>query len=297
VLRLKTAIGPWSHHTALRDGSVTIPGVELEHLDGIPHAEIFRRMGRGLEFDVCEFSCVSYYAAREYDIPIGAIPVAPMHLFHHGDFLKNVHAGIEEPKDLEGKRVGTRTWTVTPGVLDRGILTEEYGVDLDSITWVLAESEHVAECQSRYTSNVIPGREENLFPRLASGDLDAGIAGSNLRGENSPDVVPLFSDAESLDRRQYERTGIVPVFTLIAYRESLLEDSPWLPEALYEGFKRSRAKSVEPNPTVARIVDGDPNPIGLTANRASFEELLGLARQQGIIAKPLTVDGLFPAFD
>jgi 4,5-dihydroxyphthalate decarboxylase len=50
--------------------------------------------------------------------------------FHHGDFLKNVHAGIESPPDLEGKRVGTKTYTVTPGVLDRGILSQEFGVDV-----------------------------------------------------------------------------------------------------------------------------------------------------------------------
>ena len=147
---------------------------------------------------------------------------------------------------LEGKRVGTRTYTVTPGVLDRGILSGEFGVDLDTITWVLAEPEHVAQVEDHYPDNVVPGKNENLFLRLASGDLDAGIAGSNLRGERSPDVAPLFPDAAALDRLQYERSGIVPAFTVITMRTALLEEQPWLAEALYEAFAAARRDGVEP---------------------------------------------------
>jgi hypothetical protein len=42
-------------------------------------------------------------------------------------------------------------------------------------------------------------------------------------------------------------------------------------------------------------VAGDPVPIGLAANRASFGELLALGREQKILTTPLTVDDLFPA--
>jgi 4,5-dihydroxyphthalate decarboxylase len=294
--RLVTAISPVRHHQALLDGGVTIPGVELRPVPpGPDYADRFKKMCRELAFDVCELSVMSYFTAREYGLPISAIPVVPIHLFHHGDFLKNVHAGIESPLDLAGKRVGTRTYTVTPGVLDRGILSQEFGVDLDAITWVLAEPEHVAQVEDHYPANVVPGKNENLFPRLASGDLDAGIAGSNLRGERSPNVVPLFPNAEELDRAQYERTGIVPAFTVITVKTALLDEHPWLAEALYDGFAAARANGVEASPGVAKIVDGDPVPIGLSTNRASFEELLALGHEQKILTKPLTVDDLFPA--
>jgi 4,5-dihydroxyphthalate decarboxylase len=296
ALRLATAISPVRHHQALLDGSVTIPGTELRPVPpGPDYADRFKKMCRELAFDICELSVMSYFTAREYGLPISAIPVVPIHLFHHGDFLKNVHADIESPLDLVGKRVGTRTYTVTPGVLDRGILSQEFGVDLDAITWVLAEDEHVAQAHDHYPPNVIPGRNENLFPRLASGDLDAGIAGSNLSGERSPDVVPLFPNAEELDRAQYERTGIVPAFTVITVKTALLDEHPWLAEALYDGFAAARANGVEASPGVAKIVDGDPVPIGLSANRASFEELLAFGHEQKILTKPLTVDDLFPA--
>jgi hypothetical protein len=120
-LVLTTAVTPHRHYQALRDGTVRVPGVEIEHVER-PQVEIFRGMARDLAFDVAEMSVVSYLCAKQYGIPFSAIPVVPRTAFHHGDFLVNVHAGIKEPKDLEGKRVGTRTYTVTPGTLDRGIL-------------------------------------------------------------------------------------------------------------------------------------------------------------------------------
>jgi 4,5-dihydroxyphthalate decarboxylase len=295
-LRLSIAISPVRHHQALLDGSVTIPGVELRPVPpGPDYADRFKKMCRDLAFDICELSVMSYFTAREYGLPISAIPVVPIHMFHHGDFLKNTRAGIETPGDLAGKRVGTRTYTVTPGVLDRGILSQEFGVDLDDITWVLAEPEHVAQVEDHYPPNVVPGQNENLFPRLASGDLDAGIAGSNLRGQRSPDVAPLFRDAEGLDRAQYERTGIVPAFTVITVKSALLDDHPWLAEALYDAFIAARANGTEPNPTVAKVVDGEQVPVGLSANRASFEDLLTLGHEQKILTRLLTVDDLFPA--
>jgi 4,5-dihydroxyphthalate decarboxylase len=297
-LQLSVAVSPLRHQCALLDGDTTIPGVEFRPAQHGPDpADRFRRMCRGLEFDVCELSAMSYFAARQYGLPIAAIPVVPVHRFHHRDFLANVHAGIRSPADLEGRRVGTRTYTVTPGVLDRGILSREFGVDVKAVTWVLAEPEHVAACGEHYPPNVVPGRGDDLFALLASGSLDAGIAGSNLRREWSPDVAPLFPDAGELDRRQYECTGILPVFTVITVRSVLLEEHPWLAEALYAGFKAARRRGLEPDPSVTAVADGDPVPIGLPANRASFAELISLGREQEILTGCPEVDSLFPAFD
>lgn len=297
-VRLSVAISPVRHHQALLDGTVTIPGADLHPVPpGPDYADRFKRMCRDLAFDVCELSVMSYFAAREYGLAISALPVVPIHMFHHGDFLKNVHAGIESPLDLAGKRVGTRTYSVTPGVLDRGILSHEFGLDLDTVTWVLGEDEHVAQVHQHYPPNVVPGKGEDLFPRLASGDLDAGIAGSNLRRQRSPDVAPLFPDAAELDRAQYARTGIVPAFTIIAVKTAVLDENPWLAQALYEAFVSARRGGLEPGPGVAEATGGeDLVPVGLAANRGSFEELLALGREQKILTRPLTVDELFPAF-
>ena len=297
-IQLSLAISPLRHQLALLAGDVAIPGVELRPVPPGPDAaDRFRRMCRGLEFDICELSAMSYFAARQYGLPITAIPVVPVHRFHHRDFLVNVHAGISSPADLAGKRVGTRTYTVTPGVLDRGILSGEFDVDLSAVTWVLAEPEHVAECEQHYPANVIPGPSEDLFTLLQAGQLDAGIAGSNLRGERSPAVAPLFPDADDLDRQQYLRTGIVPVFTVIAIRQQVADEHPWLPEALFEAFRTARAAGLEPDPQVVGIVDGDPVPFGLSANAGSFAELIELGLQQHILSSAPAVRDLFPDLD
>ena len=292
-LRLRTALSPLAHHRALRDGSVTIPGVSFDWVDVPRLPDIFTRMGRDLEFDVCELSLMTFLLARQHELPISAIPVVPRHAFHHGDFQVHTGAGISEPSDLEGRRVGTRSWTLTPGVLDRGILADEYGVDLDSITWVLAGAEHLRETEAQLPDNAVPSPGIDLFDAVASGELDAGIAGVNIGRRQSASVTALFANAAELDRREYERTGIVPAFTIVAIHDRVLESRSWLAQALYEGFREARDHGLEPDPTVLAVVDSDPVPLGLEANRRSFEELIRLGREQGILTEPVDVDTLF----
>ncbi len=296
-LVLRIALSPLAHHRALRDGSITIPGVSFDWVDVPRLPDIFARMGRALEFDVCELSVMTYLLAREYGLPISAIPVVPRHAFHHGDFMINTGAGISEPSDLEGKRVGTRSWTLTPGVLGRGILADEYGVDPESITWVLAGEEHLREAEARLPGNTVPSHGTNLFDALDSGVIDAGIAGVNIGRRQSPNVTALFPNAIELDRREHERTGIVPVFTTIVIHDRVLESRPWLAEALYEAFRNARNHGLEPDPSVLEVVDADPVPFGLNENRGGFEQLIRLGHEQGILTAPLDVDALFAFAD
>jgi 4,5-dihydroxyphthalate decarboxylase len=292
-LRLRIALSPLAHHQALRNGSVVVPGVSFDWVDVPRLPDIFARMGRGLEFDVCELSVMTFLLAREHELPISAIPVVPRHAFHHGDFQVHTGAGIFKPADLQGRRVGTRSWTLTPGVLDRGILVDEYGIDLKSITWVLAGEEHLSEAEARLPDNTVRSPEIDLFDAVASGEIDAGIAGVNVGRRRSANVAALFPNAVELDRREYERTGIVPAFTVIVIHDRVLQSRPWLAQALYEGFRDARDHGLEPDPTVLEVVDSDSVPLGLDANRRSFEELIRLGREQGILTTPLDVDTLF----
>src|SRR5262245_63685583 len=145
--RLKTAIATYPHTRGLKDGRVTLPGLELEHVEVSPIVGACRRMGPGLEFDMCEMAITTYLTAKAYGKPFTALPVFVMRQFHHAPMVFNVKAGVVSPKDLEGKKVGVRAYTVTTGVWARGILATEYGVDLDRITWVVNDEEHVREYQ------------------------------------------------------------------------------------------------------------------------------------------------------
>src|SRR5688500_4835655 len=145
-MKLRTALVTRGHTRALKDGTVTPRnvGFDLEQVPAIIQA--FRRMVRGLEFDVSEMAITTYICARAHGKRFTALPVFPMRAFHHGAIVYNTKTGIQSPKDLEGKRVGVnRGYTVTTGLWARSILQHQYGVDLSTVTWVLSGDEHVEE--------------------------------------------------------------------------------------------------------------------------------------------------------
>ena len=144
-MRLRTVTRTQGANAALKDGSVQPAGYELAVEEVDPLIAAFRRMVRGLEYDVCELAITTYLCAREHGKPFTALPVFLVRGFHHGAVLCNVDV-VREPKDLEGKRVGVnRGYTVTTGVWARSVLQHEHGVDLKKVTWVLSGDEHVAE--------------------------------------------------------------------------------------------------------------------------------------------------------
>ena len=72
---LKTAIRTYSHTQALKDGTVTAPDIQFEHLEVNPIVAAFRRMCRALEFDVSEMAITTYLTAKAYNKPFTALPV------------------------------------------------------------------------------------------------------------------------------------------------------------------------------------------------------------------------------
>src|SRR5881396_369712 len=152
---LKTVTRTQGNNQALKDGSVKPRTFAFEFVEVNPLIAAFRRMVRGLEFDICEMAITTYICAKAHGKRMTAVPVFLVRAFHHGAILVNSKAGIKSPKDLEGKRLGVnRGYTVTTGVWARGVLADEHGVDLDKITWVLSGDEHVAEYKP--PANVVP---------------------------------------------------------------------------------------------------------------------------------------------
>ena len=83
-------------------------------------------------------------------------------------------AGIRIPKDLEGKRVWVRAYSVTTGIWTRGILQNEYGVDLSKIIWVVDDEEHVQSVQLPPTVVQAPAGR-SLADLMAAGELHAAF--------------------------------------------------------------------------------------------------------------------------
>lgn len=300
---LKTVTRLQGNNTALKRGEVVPAGftLEFEEVPVLVHA--FRRMVRGLEFDVCEMALTTYLCAREHGVRFTALPVFLVRAFHHGAILHNVERPIHDPKELEGGRVGVnRGYTVTTGVWARAVLQEEHGVDLSKVTWVLSGDEHVEAY--RPPPNVVAiAANETIDEQLACGELAAAI---NIKTDN-PAFQPLISDPLEAGFAAYQSRGHYPINHLVAVRDDVLEAYPDVAVAVFKAFAESkdiylqklRAGEIEdPDPMDqlhARILEfgGDPLPYGIEANRPVLEELIGHALTQKILTRPVQIEALF----
>jgi 4,5-dihydroxyphthalate decarboxylase len=302
--KLKTVTRTQGNNQALKDGTVKPRSFEFDFVEVDPLIAAFRRMVRGNEFDICEMAITTYICARAFGKPMTAVPVFLVRAFHHGAILANTKSGIRTPKDLEGKRVGVnRGYTVTTGVWARGILQQEYGVDLSKITWVLSGDEHVAEY--RPPANVVPIEPgQKMGDMLAAGELAAAI-GVEV---DSPDVRPLIPDAFETGLAALRRRGLYPINHTVVIKNELLAAHPQLAADVFDAFaasknvylERLRAGRIEKPTEMDELhrrvmqITGDPLPYGIAPNRQVIEELIGHALKQGIISKPVTVEELFP---
>jgi 4,5-dihydroxyphthalate decarboxylase len=302
--RLKTVTRTQGNNRALKDGTVKPRSFEFDFVEVDPLIDAFRRMTRGLEFDISEMSMTTYIAAHAYGKRMTALPVFLLRAFHHGAILYNTKSGIRTPKDLEGKRVGVnRGYTVTTGVWARSVLANQHGVDLDKITWVLSGDEHVAEF--RPPANVVPlEKGKKMADMLASGELPAAI---NLECD-SPDVKPLIADAKQAGLESLRATGHYPINHAIVVKSELLDANPDLAADVFEAFAQAKRLYVEklragaiekPTPAdelhrrVMEITGRDPLPYGIEPNRQALEELVRAACEQKIISGPVAIDALF----
>jgi 4,5-dihydroxyphthalate decarboxylase len=299
ALRLKTVTRTQGNNAALKDGTITPEAFAFDFEEVDPLIRAFRRMVRELEFDVCELAITTYLCAKAYGKPFTALPIFLVRGFHHGAIVARA---VRDPKELEGKKVGVnRGYTVTTGVWARGVLTEEYGVDLDNVTWVLSGDEHVAEY--RPPENVVPMEPgQELGELVVAGELAAAI------GVEHPSLVPLIPNATEAGFEALRSRGHYPVNHLIVVKDELLEAHPGLATDVFNAFAeakrgyvdRLRAGAIaDPTPAdrmygrVLDITGADPLPYGLEPNRATIEELIDHAVRQKILERRPPVESLF----
>jgi 4,5-dihydroxyphthalate decarboxylase len=304
VTTLRTVTRTQGNNRALKDGTVRPAGFEFDFEDVPVLIDGFRRMVRGLEFDVCEMALTTYVCARAHGKRFTALPIFLVRAFHHGAILVNTQAGIRHPKDLEGRRVGVnRGYTVTTGVWARSVLRNAYGVDLSKITWVLSGDEHVAEY--RPPANVVPiepGRK--MADLLVGGELAAAI-GVDV---DAPHIAPLIPDAAEAGYAALQATGHYPINHLVVVKDELLARHPGLARAVFDAFAQSKRLYVErlragtlDKPTavdemhrrVMAITGADPLPYGIEPNRGALAQALAAMRDQGIVDRPGSLEELF----
>lgn len=301
-LVLRTAIGNYGQTEGLKDGTVKSEKFDLEHIEITPVPMIFRRMVRGLEFDVAEMALSTYLCARHHRKAFTALPIFLTRAFYHGGVAVNVNSGVQSPTDLAGKRVGVRSYTLTPGVWTRGILKTEYGLDLDSVTWVLSGDEHVEEYV--YPPNVVSSENSDLGEMLLSGEVDATIGAGPI---DSPEARPLFPNADDDDKAWHASTGIYPISHLLVVKNELLSENPWLAQEIFGLFADAkkpytdRMQSNGPsNPLdesqarMGEIVGGDPIPYGFENAYKTLQTFIQFNVDQQVIPEAVKPEQLFP---
>lgn len=298
-MQLKTVTRTQGNNAALKDGTVTPRGYAFEFEEVDPLIRAFRRMVRGLEYDVCELAITTYLCAKEHGKRFTALPVFLVRGFHHGAI---VSAGTRNPKELEGRKVGVnRGYTVTTGVWARGVLADEYGVDLDRVTWVLSGDEHVAEY--RPPPNVVSLEAgEELAQLVRDGELAAAI------GVDGDGLTPLIPDAEEAGYDALRRRGHYPINHLIVVKDELLDAHRDLAARVFEAFADAKNQYIErlrrgaieqPTPTdrmyerVLELTGGDPLPYGIEPNRQTIDRLIDQALRQKILTRRPDVESLF----
>ncbi len=274
-MRLRTLLGDHPCTSALKNGSIKSDLVEFDFAEYSPTNKGFKPMVRDGAFDVSEMAIVTYLMAKSFGKPMVLLPNVVVARFQHGHALYNAKQGTLRPSDLNGKRVGIRSFTTTTGAWLRGILANDYGVDLNSIEWVTFEDAHVAEFKD--TTERAPAGKP-IIQMLIDGELDAVL------GEKSdhPGLKPLFPDAAAEEKSWFAKHQVVPINHMVVVSETLSNQHP---EAVREVFRLLQQSA-------ALAPAGSPQ-FGPEEMNRSLEMIIRYTAEQGLIPRAYAVDELF----
>lgn len=317
-LRLTLACWDYDRTRALADGRVRPEGIDL-NLIPLHVEETFFRMLRGREFDAAEMSLSSYSVSlMRGDPAFVAIPVFPSRFFRHGCIFVSARSGVREPKDLVGKRIGVPEYQMTAPVWIRGILSDEYGVDPESVSYFTGGEEEPGrdeklklDLPDRFKVSPIPAGK-TLAAMLADGEIDAlHTARTPSTFYSRPDDVKrLFPDFVAVEKAYHRRTGIFPIMHVIALRRDVYEANRWIAQSLFKAFREAQAIAYDNLKVTSAMISMLPWqvaaveeavaelgqdwwPYGFQANRAVLDTFLRYHHEQGLSRRRLQPEELF----
>ena len=287
---LRIAIGDYPHTLPLKRGQITSPSLKLDFVDVNPMHKAFKPMVREHAYDASEMALVTYLQAKAYNKGLVLLPAAMLARFQHGCMLFNAERGKLDPADLPGRRIGVRAYSQTTGAWLRGILENDYAVDLSGVQWVTFEDGHVAEAKE--PAGVIRARpDQDMTKMLIDGELDAAIYGAELpKDARLQSVIP---DPEAAARAWYGQHALVPVNHMVVVTDALARSNPQAVAELYrllEAGKKASGKTGLGMPAAGQI---DTAPFGKEANRPCLELLMSYVTQQKLVPRRLEFDELW----
>lgn len=318
--KLKLTFACWNYDRtrALMDGSIQPDGIDLNYLN-LPVEETFFRMLRHREFEMAEMSLSSYTVSMFREPrPFVAIPVFPSRFFRHSCIYVNAQSGIREAKDLIGKRVGNPEYQMTAPVWIRGILSDHYGVPVDSVTYYTGGEEEPGRSE-KIRLDLPPnikveriGPEQTLSQMLLDGEIDAlytaRMPSSFLKGGGR--VRRLFEDYEPVERNYFRETGIFPIMHTVVLRRDVYEAHPWIAQSMMKALAQSQQRCYEDLYETAALktmlpwltshveqakheMGDDFWPYGYEKNEATLRTFLRYSYEQGLSKRLLDPRELF----
>jgi 4,5-dihydroxyphthalate decarboxylase len=278
MLTLKTAIGTYAYTRPLKDGTVSSPRLCLDHLDIVPANRAFRPMVNQLAYDVSELALVTLLLAKAVGRPIVGVPVVLMQQSAYPMLLVRRDSPLQHPRDLEGKTIGVRSYTQTTGTWLRGMLHDQFRLDLDTLSWVTFEPAHVDGFVDPPNTQSAP-HGATLADMLRQGEIDAA---AGLESAHYPDLRTLMPDAAEAEADFIRQTGIRPINHTLVVRRDLADVQPWLRQELFNLVRAAKQAAA-----------GDAPPDGLEVNRGALTLLARYTFEQHVTPRPLTAEELF----
>ena len=272
-MKLKTLIGDYP---VTRQFRAHTERFELGEYQGSV-ATAFKRVVRNLEFDVAEMAIMTFLVAKAFHKPYRLLPFVVMARYQHPYLVFNSEKtpGLT-PQGLAGKKVGVRSYSVTTGAWIRGILAEDYGVDLSRIQWVTFEEAHVAEFKDPpNVQRAAAGKDINAM--LLAGEIDAAILGAI---PTDPKLQPVIRDPEAAGKKWGEKHGAIQLNHLVGVKNTVSKAAA---DEIY-GLLLDSKKAAGSPPML---------PHGLEANRRNLEVAIECAYKQRMIARRFSVEELF----
>lgn len=245
---------------AVANGQVPIEGCEVTYeVTGIGPMNM-HALGGPKTRHVTEIGLIPYLLAwandgiRDYAL----LPLPLLRVFRHKSMWVRSNSGIEDPRELKGKKVGIVGYSSSSLTWIRGVLQDEYGVKPEDLHWVVAAKEssagltggassweNVSPPDSIKITNAPAGMDESDL--LLAGEVDAILHAAEPKAfmERNRAIRRLLVDHRSVEKDYFKRTGIFPIMHSIAIRRDVMADNPWLPGAVFAAFSKAKAMDMK----------------------------------------------------
>ncbi len=317
-LQLSVAGYDYDRILAIMNGQVGIEGAEIDfHVEDI-YGTTKSTFGPEKKYDITEIGLVPFIAKyinddfRDYIL----IPVFISRTFRHRNIFVHANSGIDKAEDLRGKIVGTPGYGMSSHVWIRGLLLDEYGIKADDMQWIeTTKSSDGGKWKNTkyYFSDDFPIKtgppDVDESELLLNGDCDALITAITPKAylDGNPKIRRLFTDSRSAEKNYYKKTGLFPIMHAVAIRTELVKKNPWLPQAVFEMYSKSKLKAyanmegttalkvtlpwvVEEFEETRKIMGKNFWTYGFEANRKELENVMRYVYEQGLVKHHLKAE-------